>query len=687
LDEQIGSSRNAFPLDRNLPETILKTGSFSHMHPDTKQKTTQHPDGNYIALVGQPNVGKSVIFHALTGRYVTVANYPGTTVELTRGAAREIPDATVIDTPGVITLPPHTEDEFVTAKVLLNEPLRAIVQVGDAKNLRRTLMLTIQLAEMGIPMALALNMMDEAAVRGVSIDHTMIEEQMELPVIPTVAIHGEGIEDLIDEIRKASPHLFHLEYPEPLEGTIGQIEHLLPTCPISKRAMALLWISNDPVVHAWLEEYIETETLAELKRMNEVLKSSLDEAPSTIIFHTRFDYVDRLTKLAQKETGSGWQSFAATLGQLSIHPLWGMIILALILYGMYWFVGIFGAGTLVGLLEEKLFGQIINPWVTDTLNRLIPFTFVNDLLVGEYGLWSMGMTYALALILPIVTTFFLAFSILEDSGYLPRLAVLTNRLFRTIGLNGKAVLPMILGLGCVTMATLTTRVLETKRDRLLVILLLALAVPCSAQLGVVMGMLASVSFTATLIWMMVVLGVLLLVGWIAAKVIPGERTSLLLELPPIRWPMVSSVLMKTLVRLEWYTKEVVPLFLLGAAIMFALDKIGLLDTMTHFGEPLVKGWLGLPPEASSAFLLGFMRRDFGATNLFLMASNGLLSPSQVVVSMVTITLFVPCIAALLMIAKSRGWRTMFAMVAVIFPLAFLVGGLLNLILQAIGCGS
>ncbi|OGO19059.1 MAG: ferrous iron transport protein B [Chloroflexi bacterium RBG_16_48_8] len=657
------------------------------MQSNAKEKMVHHRDGKCIALVGQPNVGKSVIFQALTGRYVTVANYPGTTVELTRGAARDIPGATVIDTPGVITLPPHTEDEFVTANVLLNEPLSVIVQVGDAKNLRRTLMLTIQLAEMGVPMALALNMMDEAVERGVSIDHGMIEEQMDVPVIPTVAIHGEGIEELIEETRKASPHPFHLQYPIKIERSLEQIEILLPPCPISKRAIALLWMSDDPVVQAWLEEHAEPEILQKLHRKNELLKESFEEAPSTVIYRTRFDYVDRLTKLVQRETGSDWQSLAATLGKLSIHPLWGMIILAFILYGMYWFVGVFSAGTLVGLLEEKLFGQIINPWVTNTLARFIPVPFISDLLVGEYGLWSMGMTYALALILPIVTTFFIAFSILEDSGYLPRLAVLTNRLFRIIGLNGKAVLPMVLGLGCVTMATLTTRVLETKRDRLLVILLLALAVPCSAQLGVVMGMLASVSLTATLIWAMVVLGVLLLVGWIAAKVVPGERTSLLLELPPIRWPMLSSVLTKTLVRLEWYTKEVVPLFLLGAAIMFTMDKVGLLTFLTDLGEPLVKGWLGLPPEASAAFLLGFMRRDFGATSLFLMSSNGLLNPSQVVVSMVTITLFVPCIAALLMIAKSRGWRTMLAMVAVIFPLAFIVGGLLNLTLQAMGWGS
>jgi len=656
------------------------------MQSNIQENLVHHINGKCIILVGQPNVGKSVIFKELTGHYVTVANYPGTTVELTRGAAREIPDTTVIDTPGVITLPPHTEDEFVTAQVLLNESLRAIIQVGDAKNLRRTLMLTIQLAEMGVPMALALNMMDEASERGVSIDHGMIEEQMDVPVIPTVAIHGEGIEELIQEIRKASPHPFHLQYPAILERFLEQIEVLLPECPISKRAFALLMMSEDPVVQAWLEEHAEPEILQQLYGKIELLKDSLEEVPSTIIYRTRFDYVDRLTKLVQRETGSSWQSLAATLGQLSIHPLWGMIILVLILYGMYWFVGIFGAGTLVGFLEERVFGQIINPWISNTLTRFIPVPFISDLLVGEYGLWTMGMTYALALILPIVSTFFLAFSILEDSGYLPRLAVLTNRLFRIIGLNGKAVLPMVLGLGCVTMATLTTRVLETKRDRLLVILLLALAVPCSAQLGVVMGMLASISFTATLIWIAVILGVLLLVGWLASKVIPGERTSLLLELPPIRWPMLSSVLTKTLVRLEWYTKEVVPLFLLGAAIMFAMDKTGLLTFLTELGEPLVKGWLGLPPEASAAFLLGFMRRDFGATSLFLMASKGLLNPSQVVVSMVTITLFIPCIAALLMIAKSRGWRTMLAMVAVIFPLAFFVGGLLRIALQAIGWG-
>jgi ferrous iron transport protein B len=259
-------------------------------------------------------------------------------------------------------------------------------------------------------------------------------------------------------------------------------------------------------------------------------------------------------------------------------------------------------------------------------------------------------------------------------------------MFARIGLNGKAVLPMVLGLGCVTMATLTTRVLESKRERLLVTFLLALAVPCSAQLGVVMGLLASVSLTATVIWGAVVFGVLILVGWLAAQLMPGERSTLLVELPPMRWPTISNVMLKTLARLEWYLKEVIPLFLLGSAAMFVLDKTGLLLALTKLGEPLIVNWLGLPAEASTAFLLGFLRRDFGATGLFIMNAQGLLSALQVLVAMVTITLFIPCLASVLMVAKERGWRTASGVVALVFPVAFIVGGLLNRILLFSGWG-
>jgi ferrous iron transport protein B len=660
-----------------------------HCHPN---QSIQIQPGGSIALVGHPNVGKSALFQRLTGQRVAISNYPGTTVEIARGISKVLSDVAMIDTPGVIAFPPHSEDEEVTARVLLNEPLRAVLQVGDAKNLRRTLLLSVQLAEMGIPFVLALNMMDEARNRGVAISFETLRQALASPVVPITAIHNEGIDELITNLRETISSGLHLSYALEIERTLAEMSEVLPPAPISSRALSLLWLSDDSVSETWLRAHLDKTSLERLLDLRSRLQASLPEwAPgveslSDAIQRDRLDFVERVSHAAILRAGSTPNGLRAGLGNLTTHPVLGLVILAGILYGVFWFVGVFGAGTLVNLLEVELLENIVNPWLIEWANRLIPFRLVVDLLVGEYGLWTMGMTYALALILPIVTTFFLSFGILEDSGYLPRLAALSNRVFQMLGLNGKAVLPMVLGLGCVTMATLTTRVMESKRERLLVTLLLALAVPCSAQLGVVMGMLAGISLTAAMIWAGVVLGVLLAVGWLAARLVPGQRSPLLVELPPLRWPQFSNVVLKTLARLEWYIKEVVPLFLLGTFLMFGLDKTGILSIITRAGEPLVTGWLGLPPEASAAFLMGFLRRDFGATGLFVMQTQGLLNGLQVVVAMVTITLFIPCVASVLVIAKERGWRTAAGMVALIIPLAFLVGGLLNRLLLAGGWG-
>jgi ferrous iron transport protein B len=570
--------------------------------------------------------------------------------------------------------------------VLLTEPIRAILQVGDAKNLRRTLLLTLQLAEMGLPMALALNMMDEADARGVVVDHILLAEHLGLTVIPTTAIHGRGVNELKQAIQTSAAPQFRINYTPEIETTIAQISSRIPEAPISSRSLALLWLSSDPVTEDWLRENLSPESYQELLSLREILQSSLTDLLPAVIQRTRLAYVDQIANAVLKDTGKGWRGFSTVLGRLTTHPVWGWFFLVIILFVIYWFVGVFGAGYLVDLLEARLFGEIINPWVINLVNSIIPIPLVVDFLVGDFGLWTMGITYALALILPIVTTFFLAFGIMEDSGYLPRLAALSNRLFISLGLNGKAVLPMVLGLGCVTMATLTTRVLESKRERILATLLLALAVPCSAQLGVVMGMLAGISLTATFIWGGVVVFVMLAIGWLAARLMPGERTKLLVELPPLRTPMFSNVIVKTLARLEWYLKEVVPLFLLGAAIMFALDKSGALSWLIQVSEPLVTGWLGLPAESSAAFIMGFIRRDFGATGFFVMESEGLLTAAQVVVAMVVITLFVPCLASVLMIGKERGWKTAFGMLILIIPLAFLIGGILFRVLLTIGWG-
>lgn len=636
-----------------------------------------------VALVGHANVGKSALFQRLTGRYVTVSNYPGTTVELSRGLARALPDVTIVDTPGIATLPSRSEDERITAHVLLDAPLRAVVQVGDSKSPRRTLSLAVRLAELGLPLVLVCNMADEAAARGVRLDLRRLTEALGIPVLSTVATSGKGVAEVAAALAHPRPSPFALRYPEAVEAVLERIAPLFNGASVAPRGLALLWLTGDPAAHEWAAGRLGAEQRAALEALGAELAAPSGSLAEQIE-RARADTVARLAAQTVRESGGQGGGSAAHLGRLAMHPAWGLPVLAAVLYAFYWFVGIFGAGTLVGLLEEDLFGRIVNPWLTGLVRQIVPLPLLADFLVGEYGLWTMGMTYALALLLPIVGTFFIAFGVLEDSGYLPRLAVLSNRLFRVMGLNGQAVLPMVLGLGCVTMATMTTRILERKRDRLLVTLLLALAVPCSAQLGVVMGMLASISFTATLIWAGVLAAVLLTVGWLAARLMPGERAPLLVELPPLRLPRLSNVLIKTLARMEWYVKEAVPLFLLGTALLFALDAVGALPGLISLGEPLVVGWLGLPAEASAAFLIGFLRRDFGATGLFAMQSAGGLTPHQVVVALVTITLFIPCIASVTMIAKERGWRTAAGMLALVFPLAFLIGGLLNLALSLAG---
>jgi ferrous iron transport protein B len=342
---------------------------------------------------------------------------------------------------------------------------------------------------------------------------------------------------------------------------------------------------------------------------------------------------------------------------------------------------VLGAGVAVDVLEETVFGEYVNPWISKIIDLFLPYPFVKELLVGEYGLITMALTYAIAIVLPIVGFFFVAFGVLEDSGYLPRLAVMVNRVFSIIGLNGKAVLPMILGFGCDTMATLTTRILETNKERVLVTLLLALGIPCSAQLGVILGLVSGLSGLATAVWIGTVVLVMLLVGYLASKVVPGKPSDFVLELPPIRIPQFANIVVKTVARVEWYLREAVPLFLLGTLILFIGHKIGALEYVQRVTDPIVVGFLGLPSKAAEAFVIGFLRRDYGAAGLFMLAKDGLLDPVQIVVSLVVITLFVPCIANFFMMVKERGLRTALYMVAFIFPFAFAVGGVLNWILR------
>jgi ferrous iron transport protein B len=640
-----------------------------------------------IVLIGNPNVGKSALFGALTGRYVTVSNYPGTTVEVTAGSAR-LPDgrARIVDTPGAASFLPSSEDEKVTRDILLEARPHAVVVVGDAKNLERALLLAVQLAEMELPLVVCLNMMDEAAERGLHVDADTLAARLGADVVPTVAVQRQGLPRLVSALVSPRRGRRRVTYPAPVEEALSEVVPLLPAASIAPRALALLVVSGDETLAAWLRTRMPPEALARVEETRQRLRRAVPDPVACVVDRSRREVVAGLADgvvTRTRATPRPPRVGADRLARLTTHRTWGLPILLAVLLLCYLFVGVFGAGTLVNLLEHGLFGSVINPAATRLAERFLPWPPLRDLLVGPYGLITMALTYSLALILPIVGTFFLAFGMLEDSGYLPRLAVMVNRAFKVMGLNGKAVLPMVLGLGCDTMATLTTRMLETPKERLIVILLLALGVPCSAQLAVVMALLGSLSPVATLIWAGVVLGVIVLVGRLASAVIPGRGSDFILELPPLRLPRPGNIVVKTVARIEWYLKEAVPLFVLGTLILFAADRMQLLGGLQRAVGPLLLGGLGLPPETAEAFVIGFLRRDFGAAGLYRMAHEGRLDPVQVLVSAVTITLFIPCIASFFMIVKERGWRTGLGVAGFVFAFALATGAALNAALRAL----
>lgn len=738
------------------------------MHEHGPKISEEAKDLPKIVLVGNPNVGKSVMFALFTGSYVTVSNYPGTTVEVTRGVAKVLGEKfLILDTPGANNLIPMSEDEQVTRDILLKESDVRVIQVADAKNLRRGLLLSLQLAELGIEFVLDINMHDEALSRGIEIDADALGKALGVETVITVATRKEGLDKLkkrtAESTKKAS---FKVRYDERIEAGIAEIEVILAEKVNDKaRGIALMFIAGDESILVWASEIFTPGEIDKIEQIRVKIAGNYAEPMGYVISKQRLKAVDALMEKTVVTSGEMRHSISKRLGELAMHPFWGIPVLLLVLYVTWYIVGNIGAGISVDFLESKIFGSFpemvdssasivspvelkadtgqfhvgdlvdingsgdfhvvegisggklqvsppldegspkdiklwnygqdysleesptgfINPIVVKVVYFIIPWDSLNiirELIVGPYGMVTVAITYSVAIVLPIVGFFFIVFGILEDSGYLPRLAVMVNRIFKTMGLNGKAVLPMVLGLGCDTMATLTTRILETPRERLIVILLLALGIPCSAQLGVILGIFVG-NLTGAIVWGGVVVGVLFIVGFLAAQILPGQGADFILELPPIRVPQLKNLIVKTVARMEWYLKEAVPLFILGTLVLFVLDKAKALGAIERAASPVVVGLLGLPPKATEAFIVGFLRRDYGAAGLFTLHKDGMLNGNQVVVAMVTITLFIPCIANLFIIIKERGWKTAVAMSVFIFPFAFLVGGALNFTLKAL----
>lgn len=743
-----------------------------------------------IALVGNANVGKSVIFGLITGKYVIVSNYPGTTVEVSRGVCNGIKGSTeVVDTPGVNGLIPLSEDERVTRDILFEDKEKVIIQVVDSKNLKRALNITVQLAELNQKVILDMNMWDESLDRGIVIDTNELKKKLGIPVLKTVATQKKGINALIHSVHLADVPKLRINYGDELEKSISEIENIFEENEAAKnRGIVLMFLADDATLDKFLISNLNSESYEKILSIRRHLKKRFNEPLNYVISKKRARVIEEIVndvekpQLAKSESNpvlrtlflflimpavtffigyklmgllhfitarladsaasaviisnvaaglissvciSGYlcwkelrsrKTIADILGNLTMHPVIAFPLLIIILWLTYKIVGQFGAGDCVDFIESKIFGDASELSGGFDLYLFIPFTdiryditHVNFQGVNYYlgllfnkimsreniiyelflnnqsGLIRVGLTYSIAIVFPIVGFFFLIFGVMEDSGYLPRLAVMVDRILKKIGLNGRAVLPLVLGLGCATMATLTTRILDTRKERTISILLLALAIPCSAQLGVIAGVLGRISGSYLLIYALVIFSQLLFVGYLASKIIKGRPPDFMMEMPPFRFPKVSNVIIKTIYRIQWFMKEAIPLFVLGTFILFIISKLGLLRILEKIGEPIVKGVLGLPASAAQGFILGFLRRDYGAVSIFKelerVSGTGSIDPVQLLIALVVITLFVPCLANFFVMLKEQGAKNAFLMAAFIIPYAFFVGGVLRVILR------
>lgn len=611
---------------------------------DLGKKSGAGEGARYIVVVGNPNVGKTALFNGLTGLYADVSNYPGTTVDVCYGrAGKDI----IIDTPGVYSISSFTGEEKLVRDLVLTAGV--VINVVDTANLERDLFLTLHLLDLGLTLIVALNMSDEMADHGIKVDRAALERVLGVPVVSTVAVTKKGLASLLKRL------------PEACRGTadpriVERVAEMSRELGASE-AEALLLLEGDStsVQKLNLSPGIECMQLYRRRRerVNEVVGLVASNAPS-----------DR--------------KFLDFLGQIMIRPVTGFPILFLAMALMYLVVGVVFAQLIVNYTQGRLMEGYYEPFVRSFLSGHMDLSSpAGIVLAGQFGFATMVITYILGLLAPLVVGFFFVLSVLEDSGYLPRIAILMDRLLATIGLNGLAVIPLVLGFGCVTAATITTRLLPTDRERRIAIFLLALAVPCSAQLAFVTAIISRFGFIYFILYLIIILMVVVAAGSILSRALPGETTPLLLGLPRLRCPRLNNVITKTWLRSWHFLKEAFPLFVGGALFLSILEVTGSLGWLQNSMDPLTVTWLNLPKESANAFIMGIIRRDFGTAGILSIP----MSSVQQFVAVVTMTLFVPCIASVMIIFKERGWKEGLVIWFSVLSLAVIIGGLFSRLLS------
>jgi len=596
-----------------------------------------------IVLVGNPNVGKSLLFNALSGLNVEVSNYPGTTVELTKGVYGEYE---VFDTPGIYSVSSFNDEEKAARDIILDADV--ILNVVDGMHLERDLFLTQQLIDMGRKIVVLVNFMDEVRSSKIEIQIDRLSRFLGVVVLPIVAVHREGFEELPSVISAAREGVQREELHSLLHAALKMV---------GSQAEALLVLEGDEFIAA-------RHGVPPGKHRDEIYVKR----------RNRVNYI--IEQVARDD--SARVRFSDRLGKWAIRPLTGIPMLIAALYVAYLFIGKFVSQTVVDFTERQIGKQYWEPWIRSTVTAFLPATsWWNGILVGEFGVITMTTTYLLFLLLPLVTAFYIALSLMEDSGYLPRLATMVDRSLSVLGLNGRAVIPLILGFGCITSATVTTRLLGTEREKTIATAILQFAIPCSAQLAVIAALLAGAGVGPMAIYIVVMLSVLIALGTVLHRILPGESAPLLLDLPPMRLPRLNNVLRKTSMRTLHFMKEASGWFFLGALGVGIAQSTGALEVVQNLLVPLTTKWLQLPAAASTVFIMGIVRRDFGAAGLYQLP----LTPMQITVALITITLFVPCIASLMVMMKERGMREGFVIWIGTWIVAFGLGGLVSQIVM------
>jgi len=640
-----------------------------------------------IAIVGNMNVGKTTLFAKLCDTNTQSSNFPGSTVRVVKGRIRGL-EKQAIDTPGTCSVFAHNEDERVARDILLSvgtdEEVEGAILVADAKNLKRSTALALQYAEYGVPMLLDVNMVDEAESRGIKTDYRKLSSILGVDVCASVATEGLGVNEIQSRLGSLRVPRQLIRYPGRIEEFIETVERLLTdSCwQVSIRGRALLLLTGDTSAEAQIAETYGEGMLDRLRRLADEYRRQVPAGFDTLLTNLYNRKAEEIVGQVQRVTPPPKSPFIQRLGEWCTQVYTGIPIALIIVGLMYLFVGSFGATFVVDRLTAIVFEGFLTPLLQELVEP-IPSAFVRDMIMGsDFGIVPAGVFLALRLVLPVLFCFYVFFGLLEASGYIPRISFLLDNVFRKIGLNGKGVMPLVMGFSCVTMALLTTRLLDTNKEKNIASFLLMFGMPCAPLLGAMFIILEKMPISASIAVFGTILTQILLSGYIANKIIPGRRSPLLMEIPPMRVPDPLVIVKRASLRTYSFIKEAIPVFVFAAFLVFLFERAGGLAVLQRALQPLTSGLLGLPEESVQVFIKTMIRRESGATELEHL--RGEYNNLQLVVSLVLMTFLTPCANATIVLFKERGTKAAACITAAVVVYALVVSGALNHVCVSLG---